>query len=201
MRSNWMDEPSRQDSFAERSLTLLGSFEYQVLQLRTMSDPLDATFLGRALAVIQSIRMDAGDLELVTIAANARDIQTSLQQIAEREQSPGTEAVGKILRQTHRLRQLIEASTDDSNLPDARKTTQNAGMDKTPAPKRLRPQFTVPPAAKRLEDLMGEILLRLDDCLAVEPKSPDDTAPTGVSDLTSPGDEESEIPNDDVIEK
>jgi chemotaxis protein histidine kinase CheA len=200
MRSKWMDEPSRQDLFAERSLTLLGSFEYQVLQLRTMSDPIDATFLSRALAVIQSIRMDAADLELATIAAEARVIQTSLQQIAEQEQSPRPEAVRKILQQTHRLRQIIEANTNDSDLPEDRKTTQNAGTDKTPAPKRARPQFTLPPAAKRLEDLMGEILLRLDDCLAVEPK-PDDPAPTGDSDLSSPDDEELKIPNDDVIEK
>lgn len=195
-----MDDPSRQDVFAERSLSMLGSFEYQVLQLRTMSDPLDATFVSRALAAIQSIRMEAADLELDAIESTSRDIQTAIQQIAALGNSPNPTTVRKILRQTDRLRQLIETEANEPTGLDDRQTTQNAGSTKTPAPKRVRPPFTPPPAANRLEDLMDEIQIRLDDCLSVEGQTSDTPEPTEDSDLPSADGDESENSGDDVIE-
>ncbi|PHQ33509.1 hypothetical protein [Rhodopirellula bahusiensis] len=200
MRSSLMDDPSRQDVFAERSLSMLGSFEYQVLQLRTMSDPLDATFVSRALAAIQSIRMEAADLELDAIESTSRDIQTAIQQIAALGNSPNPTTVRKILRQTDRLRQLIETEANEPTGLDDRQTTQNAGSTKTPAPKRVRPPFTPPPAANRLEDLMDEIQIRLDDCLSVEGQTSDTPEPTEDSDLPSADGDESENSGDDVIE-
>ncbi|MEO9595393.1 hypothetical protein [Rhodopirellula bahusiensis] len=200
MRSSLMDDPSRQDVFAERSLSMLGSFEYQVLQLRTMSDPLDATFVSRALAAIQSIRMDAADLELDAIESTSRDIQTAMQQIAALGNSPNPTTVRKILRQTDRLRQLIETEANEPTGLDDRQTTPNAGSTKTPAPKRVRPPFTPPPAANRLEDLMDELQIRLDDCLSVEGQTSDTPEPTEDSDLPSADGDESENSGDDVIE-
>ncbi|WDQ16850.1 hypothetical protein [Rhodopirellula sp. P2] len=191
-----MSDPSRLDRFAQRSLSQLGVFEYQLLQLRTMSAPLDAAFVDKAFTTIRSICRDAEAMERAAIVNQSQNLetmlQTTVQQVADQGCSPdaslpNASLIGQMLQDTHRLRLRIQSDTDAamkfceeqpaaegsasaapprSSHPDTRKTISNAGTTKTPAPKRARPEFTIPPTIKRLEDLLDQIQAQLDDCLA-----------------------------------
>ncbi|WP_047812466.1 hypothetical protein [Rhodopirellula islandica] len=222
-----MNDPSRLDRFAQRSLSQLDVFEYQLLQFRTMSAPLDAAFVGKAFTTIRSIRLDAEATNRTAIVAQSQNLetilQTAVQQVADQgclpiSHLPTANLIEQLLQDTHRLRLRIlsdndaaleffeeqpasegSASTEPprSSHPDTRKTIPNAGTDKTPAPKRARPEFTIPPTIKRLEDLLDQIQVQLDDCLADGEPLEFDPKP-GTTGSASVARDDGESPDDDA---
>jgi hypothetical protein len=187
MRFKLMTDPSQWDRFSQRCLSRLGVFEYQLLLLRTMRAPLDSKFVREAFAGIQSIGSEAESMEEPGIAALARsletDLRTTIQQATDRGCSPDADGIGRMLQDTHRLRQRIQSASDaaaeirqpqapaeairsadqsGSSHPDTQKTIPNAGTHKPPAPKRAQPEFTIPPTIQRLENLLDQIQNQLD---------------------------------------
>ncbi|MFG0268308.1 MAG: hypothetical protein ACF8AM_24595 [Rhodopirellula sp. JB055] len=189
MRFNSMTDPTQWDRFSQRCLSRLSVFEYQLLQLRTMRAPLDSNFVREAFAEIQSIGSEAERHDLTRISDLAQsletDLQTAIQQAADQACSPDAERIGRMLQETHRLRQRIQSACDveseipetqlsaeamhstdlfSSSHPDTRKAIRNAGTTKPPAPKRAQPEFTSPSTIQRLEDLLDQIQIQLDAC-------------------------------------